>query len=174
MKPPKYPNPQITIVQPKFAPIPAAMKTPAHNAAVLQARMAQGQAKFYPNLNPAAAALEVDTGEFLKLEKPFHDSHYRIRRGGDHGLLVPNTKYIFVRTIEGETIMHPRHRHPVLAQGKPVLYAGEAFFNNGTLDWWSNGSGNYRPDPDHAEQASLPMERFFTFQDVLRGKHRQG
>jgi hypothetical protein len=171
MKPPKYPNPQITIIQPKYAPVPA-IAVPARAVGVLQPKMAQGQPKFYPNLNPAAAALEVDSGEFMKLQGSFDDSFFRVRRGSDHGLLVPNTKYIFVRTMEGEMIMHPRYRHPVLAQGKPVLYAGEAYFNNGTLDWWSNGSGNYRPDPDHAQQASLPMEKFFTYQDVLKGKHR--
>lgn len=66
----------------------------------------------------------------------------------------------------------PCHRHPVLAQNKTVLYAGEASFNNGKLDWWSNGSGNYRPDSDHAEQAALPMERFFTYEQVGKG-HKQ-
>jgi hypothetical protein len=60
----------------------------------------------------------------------------------------------------------------VLAAGKPVLYAGEVHFDNGRLDWWSNGSGNYRPDPEHAEQAELPMERFYTYQDVLKGRHK--
>jgi hypothetical protein len=109
----------------------------------------------------------------MRLENSFDDNFYRMRRGGDHGQLVPNTKYIFVRTMEGDTVMHPRYRHPVLAQGKPVLYAGEAYFNNGKLDWWSNGSGNYRPDVDHAEQAHLPMERFYTYEDVLRGKNKQ-
>lgn len=128
--------------------------------------------RFYPNLNPAAAALKVDPGEFLHLQIGFDESYYRIRRGGDHGLLVPNTKYIFVRTMDGEMVMHQRHRHPVLAQGKPVLYAGEAYFNNGKLDWWSNGSGNYRPDSEHAEQAALPMERFFTYEQVLKGRHK--
>jgi hypothetical protein len=54
-----------------------------------------------------------------------------------------------------------------------VLYAGEASFNNGKLDWWSNGSGNYRPDPDHAAQAGLPMGRFFTFEQVLKGAHKE-
>ena len=53
-----------------------------------------------------------------------------------------------------------------------MIYAGEAFFDNGRLSWWSNGSGNYRPDPDHAEQAGLPMDRFFTFEAVLKGLHK--
>lgn len=134
--------------------------------------MASGQPKFYPNLNPAAAAVKADPSEFLHLEGSFDQSYYRVRRGSDHGQLVPNTKYIFVRTMEGGVVMHQRYRHPVLAQGKPVLYAGEAYFNNGKLDWWSNGSGNYRPDSEHAQQAALPMERFFTYEQVLKGVHR--
>lgn len=143
------------------------------NDPVAQMKSASGLPKFYPNLNPAAAALKADPGEFMRLESAFDASNYRMRRGGDHGLMVPNSKFIFVRTMDGETIMHQRYRHPVLAQGKPVLYAGEASFNNGKLDWWSNGSGNYRPDSDHAEQASLPMERFFTYEQVLKGANKQ-
>jgi hypothetical protein len=138
-----------------------------------QAKMASGQPRFYPNLNPAAAALKADPTEFMRLERGFDEAYYRMRRGGDHGLLVPNSKFIFVRTMDGETVMHQRYRHPVLAQGKPVLYAGEAYFNNGRLDWWSNGSGNYRPDSDHADQAALPMGRFFTYEQVLKGANRE-
>ncbi len=159
------PKVKIPVIQPKFAPVPRI------GQAIVQVKAApQGQPKFYPNLNPAAAALKVDPAEFMRLESSFDDSYYRMRRGGDHGLLVPNSKYIFVRTMEGQVVMHPRYRHPVLAQGRPVLYAGEASFNNGKLNWWSNGSGNYRPDAEHAEQARLPMERFFSYEDVLRGK----
>jgi hypothetical protein len=156
-------------VPPKFA---AVWQIGAHDP-VVQPKTASGQPRFYPNLNPAAAALKVDPTEFMRLEGSFDSSYYRMRRGGDHGLLVPNSKFIFVRTMDGETVMHQRYRHPVLAQGKPVLYAGEAYFNNGKLDWWSNGSGNYRPDSDHAEQASLPMERFFTYEQVLKGANKK-
>jgi hypothetical protein len=60
-----------------------------------------------------------------------------------------------------ETLLHQRYRHSALAQGKPVLYAGDANFNNGKLEWWSNGSGNYRPDADHAAQSGLPMNQFY-------------
>jgi len=171
LHPPRFapiPKPVVPI-QPKFAPVPRIV--PANM--IVQAKFVSGQPKFYPNLNPAAAALEVDPAEFMHLQSTFDQSYYHIRRGSDHGLLVPNTKYIFVRTMEGEVLMHQRYRHPVLAQGKPVMYAGEAYFNNGKLDWWSNGSGNYRPDADHAEQAQLPMERFYTYEDVLKGKNKQ-
>jgi hypothetical protein len=162
------PKVQVPTIQPKFAPVPQFGQAQP----VVQAKTAYGLPKFYPNLNPAAAAAKADPNEFLRLQRGFDESYYRMRRGGDHGQLVPNTKYIFVRTMDGETVMHPRYRHPVLAQGKPVLYAGEAYFNNGKLDWWSNGSGNYRPDSEHAEQASLPMERFFTYEQVLKGAHQ--
>ena len=155
-------------IQPKFAPVPRIF--PANT--IVQTKFISGQPKFYPNLNPAAA-LKADPAEFMHLHSTFDQSSYHIRRGSDHGLLVPNTKYIFVRTMDGEVIMHQRYRHPVLAQGRPVMYAGEAYFNNGKLDWWSNGSGNYRPDPDHAEQAQLPMERFYTYEQVLKGTHKQ-
>jgi hypothetical protein len=73
----------------------------------------------------------------------------------------------------GETLLHQRHRHPVLAGGKPVLYAGEVSFVHGKLDWWSNGSGNYRPDAAHAEQAELPMDRFYSYDQILKGAHKQ-
>src|SRR5216683_573719 len=136
----------IQLVQPKPLPgIPAARELHMPRPyTVVQARMGHGQPKIYPNLNPAAAALKVDPGEFMKLDSSFDQNYFRMRRGSDHG---------------------------VLAQGKPVLYAGEAYFNNGRLHWWSNGSGNYRPDSDHAEQASLPMEKFFTYEQVLKGAH---
>lgn len=63
---------------------------------------------------------------------------------------------------------------PRLTQGKHVdSYRGEAYFNNEKFDSWCNGSGNYRPDSDHAEQASLPMERFFTYEQVLKGTNKQ-
>jgi hypothetical protein len=159
---------RVHTVQPKYAAIPRLAQAPA----VLQAKAAHSQPKFYPNLNPAAAAVKADPGEFMRLERGFDETSYRMRHGADHGLLVPNTKFIFVRTLDGEMVMHQRYRHPVLAQGKPVLYAGEAAFNNGKLNWWSNGSGNYRPDSEHAEQASLPMEKFFSYEDVLKGKTR--
>ena len=166
-------NPKAVPVQlkPVFAPAVIIRHTPKPYT-VVQPRTVSGQPKFYPNLNPAAA-LKIDPAEFMHLEGSFDQSYYRMRRGSDHGALVPNTKFIFVRTMDGETVMHQRYRHPVLAQGKPVLYAGEAYFNNGKLDWWSNGSGNYRPDADHAEQARLPMERFFTYEQVLKGQNKQ-
>lgn len=183
---------RVVVVQPKFAPVPggghgttgrpgtpggcrfAPVPQFGQVQPVVQAKAGSGQPRFYPNLNPAAAAIKADPTEFLRLERGFDESYYRMRRGGDHGLMVPNSRFIFVRTMDGDVVMHQRYRHPVLAQGRPVLYAGEASFNNGKLDWWSNGSGNYRPDSDHAEQAALPMERFFTYEQVLKGTNKQG
>jgi hypothetical protein len=127
------------------------------------------QPRIYPNLNPAAA-IPVDRGQIFQLESFF--DHFRLQRKGQHGHYVPNAKYVFVRMGTGQTLLHSTYRHPVLAEGKPVIYAGEACFDNGRLSWWSNGSGNYRPDPDHAGQAGLPMDRFFTFEAILKGLHR--
>ena len=129
-----------------------------------------GQAKIYPNLNPAAA-IAVDREQIFNLRN-FADN-YRMSRGKQHGHYVPNSRFVFVTMMSGETLMHQRYRHPVLSQGKPVLYAGEANFNNGRLEWWSNGSGNYRPDAAHAAQAGLPMDYFYPFDEVLRGMHHR-
>lgn len=127
-----------------------------------------GIPKIYPNLNPAAA-LPVDREQVFKLRE--FVGHYRMSRGREHGQYVPNSRFVFVTTTEGETLMHQRFRHPSLSQGKPVLYAGEAYFNNGNLEWWSNGSGNYRPDAAHAAQAGLPMDHFYSYDAVLKGQH---
>lgn len=129
-----------------------------------------GQPRVYPNLNPSAA-VPVDRDQVFALSS--FAEHYRMRRGKERGQYVPNARFTFVKLTTGETLLHQRFRHPALAQGRPVLYAGEAYFNNGRLDWWSNGSGNYRPDPDHAAQAGLPMEQFFTHDQILKGAHTQ-
>ena len=129
-----------------------------------------GIPKIYPNLNPAAA-IPVDRGQIFRL-RSFADN-YRMSRGKEHGQYVPNSRYVFVTMMGGETLMHPQYRHPALAEGKPVLYAGEASFNNGRLEWWSNGSGNYRPDRDHAAQAGLPAEQFYPYEDILKGAHKR-
>lgn len=129
-----------------------------------------GQTRVYHNLNPSAA-VPVDREQIFSLSS-FADN-YRMRRGKEHGQYVPNAKFTFVKLTSGETLLHQRFRHPVLAEGRPVLYAGEANFNNGRLEWWSNGSGNYRPDADHAAQAGLPTDQFFTHDQILKGVHRQ-
>ena len=130
---------------------------------------APGIPKLYPNLNPAAA-IPVDREQIFRVSEFF--DQFRMTRGSNRAQYLPNSKYIFVRTGEGDLMMHPHYRHPAIAGGRPVLYAGEAYFNNGKLEWWSNGSGNYRPDAGHAEQASLPIDNFYTYEDVLKGKHR--
>lgn len=124
--------------------------------------------KFYPNLHPGAA-VPVDKSNIFTLDS-FADQ-YRLHRVGTHGVNVPNMKYNFVRTREGEMRLHNRYRHPSLAEGQQVLYAGEVFFNNGRLEWWSNGSGHYQPDADGAEQANLPMDYFYSYQQVIKGEH---
>jgi hypothetical protein len=127
-----------------------------------------GHPRIYPNLNPSAA-VPVDRDQIFHLRN-FADI-YRMSRGKEHGQYVPNARFTFVKLTSGETLMHQRFRHPALAEGRPVLYAGEAYFDNGRLQWWSNGSGNYRPDSDHAGQAGLPVEQFYTHDAILKGEH---
>jgi len=126
--------------------------------------------KIFPNLNPAAA-IPVDRNLIFHLHS--FAGNYRMSRGKEHGQYVPNSRFVFVTTSGGAVLLHQSFRHPALAEGKPVLYAGEANFNNGKLEWWSNGSGNYRPDIGHAEQAGLPMEQFYSHDAILKGAHTQ-
>ena len=98
--------------------------------------------KLYPNLHPGAVE-PVDRSNVFRLNS-FADQ-YRLHRVNSHGVNVPNQQYNFVRTRDGEMLLHNRYRHPSIAEGKQVLYAGEIYFNNGKLKWWSNGSGHYQP-----------------------------
>ena len=126
-------------------------------------------ARYFPNLHPGAA-VQVDRNAIFKLSS-FADQ-YRLQKLESHGAYVPNLKYNFVTTRDGALLLHSRYRHPSLAGGQSVLFAGEAYFNNGTLYWWSNASGHYQPDDEYARQANLPMDRFFTYQQILKGEHR--
>jgi hypothetical protein len=124
--------------------------------------------KFFPNLHPGATE-PVNPGSLFRLNS-FSDQ-YRLHRVNSHGVNVPNQQYNFVRTREGDTLLHNRYRHPSIAEGKQVLYAGEVFFNNGKLEWWSNGSGHYQPGADDAGQANLPLENFYSYQQIIKGEH---
>jgi len=126
--------------------------------------------KFYPNLHPGAVE-RIEPSSIFRLES-FTDQ-YRLRKADSHGIYVPNQLYNFVRTGAGEMLLHNRYRHPSIAEGRQVLYAGEAFFNNGRLEWWSNGSGHYQPDAEDAVQAALPLDNFYTYQQVIKGEHRR-
>ena len=161
---------QSRIVTVSTSPAPAATTQPQRQQAIVQrfsANVIQA-VKYYPNLHPGAAT-PVDRSNIFTLDS-FADQ-YRLRRMNSHGVNVPNMKYNFVRTKEGEMRLHNRYRHPSLAEGQQVLYAGEAFFNNGKLQWWSNGSGHYQPDDDNADQAALPMDYFYSYQQIIKGEH---
>jgi len=177
------PTPHRSGVLPSPAPPPPPVVWPAQRIATqipgipaaapqraVQALPASSHLRLYPNLNPRAA-VSVDRAELFTLT-PFFDQ-YRLTRGEHHEHHIPHAKYIFVSQANGNVRMHPHYRHPVLAEGQPVRYAGEAEFRHGQLVWWSNASGNYRPDATYASQAGLPMERFYTHEQIRQGVHRR-
>ena len=133
-------------------------------------RVVQAATKLYPNLHPGAIE-PIDRSNIFRLEN--FANQYRLRRVNSHGVNVPNQQYNFVRTRDGEMLLHARYRHPSIAEGKQVLYAGEIFFNNAQLEWWSNGSGHYQPNADDAVQANLPMDQFFSYQQIIKGEHKR-
>jgi hypothetical protein len=124
--------------------------------------------KYFPNLHPGAVE-PVNPDNIFRLNS--FAGQYRLHQVHSHGVNVPNQQYNFVRTREGEMLLHNRYRHPSIAEGKHVLYAGEMYFNNGSLEWWSNGSGHYQPGADDADQANLPMDRFYSYQQIIKGEH---
>lgn len=152
------------VAQPK--PVGPNVK-PARPAQAIQNSVVQAT-KYFPNLHPGAVE-SINPGNVFRLNN-FADQ-YRLHRQGSHSVNVPNQQYNFVRTREGEMLLHNRYRHPSIAEGKHVLYAGEVFFNNGRLEWWSNGSGHYQPSADDAEQGGLPMDRFYSYQQIIKGEH---
>jgi len=156
--------------KPATPPIYSRIHAPRVRADVLQPKAVLSHPRYYHNQNPHAI-MPVKREEIFKLHALF--GQYRLQRREQHGHYVPNARYIFVSQTNGDVLMHPRYRHPTLAEGKPVLYAGEVEFKNGELSWWSNASGNYRPDPGHAEQAGLPMERFCTHEQIRAGVHKR-
>lgn len=150
----------------------APVKQPVKEQSVVQpfaSRVVQAL-KIYPNLHPGAVE-PVDHGNVFRLNS--FANQYRLQKVNSHSVNVPNQQYNFVRTREGEMLLHARYRHPSIAEGKQVLYAGEIFFNNGQLEWWSNGSGHYQPYPEDAEQANLPMDQFYSYQQVIKGEHKR-
>src|SRR5687767_4948728 len=139
-----------------------ARPAPQFKSTVLQAT------RYFPNLHPGAVE-SINPGNVFRLNS-FADQ-YRLHKQGSHSVNVPNQQYNFVRTREGEMLLHNRYRHPSIAEGKHVLYAGEVFFNNGRLEWWSNGSGHYQPSADDADQGGLPMDRLYSYQQIIKGEH---
>lgn len=158
-------NRNANVSQRRAAPAAAAavVSPKAHVAAAAAARI-------YPNLHPGANT-PADPENVFHLREVA--GGYRAQQGHSSRWTVPNLKYNFVTTLEGDLVMHHRYRHPPLAGGRPVLYAGEAEFNNGKLSWWSNASGHYRPDGEDAGQAGLPMDGFYPYDQVLRGVHKR-
>lgn len=125
--------------------------------------------RIYANLK-GGQAIEVNRNEIGTLSDFFGE--YRLKRPDTRGFIMPNARFTFVTDLTGGIRMHPRYRHAALAEGRSVLYAGEAEFVHGKLSWWSNASGSYKPDRRDAVQAGLPLERFVTREQVMSGAHR--
>ncbi|WP_158677590.1 hypothetical protein [Chromobacterium vaccinii] len=52
--------------------------------------------------------------------------------------------------------------HTAISRGADVYYAGEMEFQKGSLQFWSNDSGHYKPNPEDREQISrLPVASLF-------------
>ena len=102
------------------------------------------------------------------------DGSFRVRDAERGTLGQPNGVYNFVRVRgqrrdDGSIYVSPKLPHAHLAAGRPVLYAGTAKLESGKLDWWSNFSGTYQPIAEFRAQASLPVDKFVTWQKLQLG-----
>lgn len=169
------PQPAPKVLQTKAKATPQPLVKPVAPKSSIQlsrasaSRVVQAM-KFYPNLHPGAVE-SVNRDNIFRLNS--FSNQYRLHQVNSHGVNVPNQQYNFVRTRDGEMLLHARYRHPSIAEGKQVLYAGEIFFNNGQLEWWSNGSGHYQPDAEDATQANLPLDHFYSYQQIIKGEHKR-
>jgi hypothetical protein len=143
----------------------AAAKSPARNAAVQRA----AAVTFAPTKR-AAGRHDGEASELLR--QP--DGSFRLRSLDRGTMAPPSGVYNFVR-VHGATrndahlYASARLPHAALAQGKPVIYAGTAKLDSGTLEWWSNYSGTYQPIAEFRNQANLPVDKFMPWQKLQLG-----
>jgi hypothetical protein len=82
-------------------------------------------------------------------------------RGPNGRLIRPSGSYNFVTNRHGSVVLSRSGAHFEIASGDAVRFAGEIRFTaKGQLDFFTNASGHYRPDPTFAFQSGLPLERF--------------
>ena len=96
-------------------------------------------------------------------------------RSMERGTLTPPTgTYNFVR-VQGDTartrplFVSAKMSHAQIASGQPVVYAGTASFERGSMAWWSNYSGTYQPIAEFRGQAALPDDKFVPWQKLQGG-----
>jgi RHS repeat-associated protein len=118
----------------------------------------------FPNLYPDDIPGPVKVGRLVQ-----EDGKWMVNLPGGVRRTASG-RYIFV-SIEGRIYVAPASGragnvvgHIDLSNGAPVDFAGEIRFsgraNRGALEGWSNASGHYKPHPDSAGQAGLPMDYF--------------
>ena len=118
----------------------------------------------FPNLSPEDIPGPVKVGRLVQ-----EDGKWMVNLPGGVRRAASG-RYIFV-SIEGRIYVAKAGGqagnvvgHIDLSNGAPVDFAGEIRFsgrtNRGGLQGWSNASGHYKPHPDYAGQAGLPMDYF--------------
>jgi len=102
------------------------------------------------------------------------DGSFRLRSLERGTMAPPSGVFNFVR-VHGRTrndahlYASSQLPHAMLAQGKPVIYAGTAKLDSGRLEWWSNYSGTYQPIAELRGQAKLPVDKFMPWQKLQMG-----
>lgn len=149
-------------------PIPARPAPPAGPGAAVAQRL-----KTFEALRPGPSGGQQTATAGDALVRATADM-FQVRDSGRGVMVRPNGTYNFVRVTgetqaKAETLVSSKAGHAAIAAGRPVLYAGTARFDNGSLEWWSNYSGTYQPMAAFKGQAGLPVERFQPWQKLQMG-----
>ena len=154
----------------RFSPPPCLWPGQRFSAPAQAGRAVQRVVSFAPLRTPGAAG-HLPPGEQLV---HLQGNEFLVRDAARSLCSKPSGTYNFVRVQgstpkDARTLVSPRRSHASLAEGHPVIYAGTARFDAGTLDWWSNYSGSYQPIAAFRHQAQLPEDRFVPWQRLQMG-----
>lgn len=160
------PKPPAAIASNALTPKPPAAKQAASAA---QGRESVLQARKLVNFGPRGR--QRTSHRYVLVPQP--DGTYWLKDEETRMPVRPSGLYNFVRKEpKGSVYLSKIDGHPALADGDAVEYAGEIYFDDGRMRYWTNASGNYRPRPELMDQAGLPADKFMTYEDVMRGLAR--
>ena len=134
----------------------AAGNVAKQSAKVIRKIAPKNAPKLFPNLKELQDP--VHAHELMRI-----NDTWKIKAGNEFRTAKGN--YNFITTQDGRIFVHPSGGHTGISKGLDVLYAGKIRFGSGKntkgiiQEWWNN-SGHYRPIPDYAHQAGLPMDKF--------------
>jgi len=156
----------------KPSPFPQRTGAGGHAGAANIVQRARTDALFTPHVRLLRPPAQADACAEELLPGP--GGGFQVRSAQRQTLSPPSGTFNFVR-VHGDApharpvLVSTKLPHAQLADGRPVVYAGTARFEQGEMTWWSNYSGTYQPNAAFRAQAGLPEDKFVPWQKLLMG-----